>query len=375
VLDGSTIVYSRSWVGKIAPVWAALVAFVTNGRWTSAGRHSSWLARNEHRHVNLPTALKTNASGLPAKTAGQQETSVDRVRVMLVRERRSVPLAAFAWSTAPIQLHAAPTFCEQGPVESGQGFGRLVVNSVVTLTTLAISALMLVCAAHAEVRVHGATTVAFGLMNPQKAKIEQLAGVELSILPSSTTHGLADLAQGRADVAMLAEPLKSAAAAVNEKTPGLVDRSQYADSHVGDALVQFIVHPSNPVRTLTKAQLAALYSGRIKNWSELGGSNQSVLLVGEPTSSPYRLIRDALGISYAPDMRAVQNTNQTAIIVAQAPGAISNISTAHNVPERSRLKVVDTDVRIPLALYLAYRKDAPAEVERVVDAARSVGRP
>jgi len=133
--------------------------------------------------------------------------------------------------------------------------------------------------------------------------------------------------------------------------------------------VQFIVHPSNPIQKLNKPQLASLYSGRIKNWSELGGADQPVLLVGEPTSSPYRLIRDALAVSYAPEMRAVQNTNQTALIVAQAPGALSNISTVHDMPERSRLKVLATDVAIPLRLYLAIRKDASSEIVRTFEAA------
>ena len=100
-----------------------------------------------------------------------------------------------------------------------------------------------------------------------------------------------------------------------------------------------------------------------------------MLLVGEPTSSPYRLIQDALGISYPPGLRVVQNTNQTAIVVMQAPGALSNISTAHDVPERSKFKVLETEVRIPLHLYVAFRKDAPAEIKRVVDAAASVGAP
>jgi phosphate transport system substrate-binding protein len=227
----------------------------------------------------------------------------------------------------------------------------------------------------ADVRIHGATTVVFGLLAPQKSKIEQLASVTLAILPSSTGHGLEDLAQGRADIAMLAEPLATAAATLNQKQPGLIDAEDYVDRHVGDAWVQFIVHPSNPIQKLTKPQLAALYSGKIKNWSELGGANQPVLLVGEPTSSPYRLIKDALAISYPPEMRAVQNTNQTAIIVAQAPGALSNISTAHDVPERSRFKVLDTEVKIPLRLYLAVRKDAAAEILRVVDAAAAVGAP
>lgn len=238
----------------------------------------------------------------------------------------------------------------------------------------AIALILPAPAAQAQIKIHGATTVAFGLMKSQRDKIEQRAGIELAILPSSTTHGLIDLAQGRADIAMLAEPIESAAEAANKRRPGIVKLADYVSQHVGDAFVQFIVHPSNPVQRLVHEQLAALYSGRIKNWSELGGNNQPVLLVGEPTSSPYRIIIDALAITYSPDMRAVQNTNQAAIIVAQAPGALSNVSTAHDLPERNRFRVVETDLKLALRLYLAYRKDAPGEVKRVVDAATAIGR-
>jgi phosphate transport system substrate-binding protein len=226
--------------------------------------------------------------------------------------------------------------------------------------------------ASAEVRVHGATTVTFGLMKPHKDEIEKKAGVTLAILPSSTTRGLIDLAQGRADIAMLAEPLETAAESVNQKQPGTVKLEELIGTHVGNAYVQFIVHPSNPLQKLSKAQLAGLFSGKVKNWKGIGGADLPVLLVGEPTSSPHKLIAEALAISYAPELRVVQNTNQTAVIVAQAPGALSYISTAHDLPERSRLKVVDSEIKLPLALYLAFRKDAPNEVKRVIEAAATV---
>jgi len=240
------------------------------------------------------------------------------------------------------------------------------------LATLAIVLGLTSSPALAEVRVHGATTVTFGLMKPHKDEIEKKAGVPLAILPSSTTRGLTDLAQGRADIAMLAEPLETAAESVNGKQPGTVKTEELLGQHVGNAYVQFIIHPSNPLPKLSKAQLADLFSGKVKNWAELGGASQPVLLVGEPTSSPHKLIAAALGISYAPDLRVVQNTNQTAVVVAQAPGALSYISTAHDLPERNRLKVVDSEVRLPLALYLAFRKDAPDDVKKVVEAAAAV---
>jgi len=248
----------------------------------------------------------------------------------------------------------------------------MIRPALISTAVLAFAVGLAVSPASADVRVHGATTVTFGLMKPNKDAIEKKAGVALTILPSSTTRGLTDLAQGRADIAMLAEPLATAAASVNEKQPGTVKVAELIDKHVGNAYVQFIVHPSNPVQSLSKAQLAGLFSGKIRNWSEVGGAHQPVLLIGEPTSSPHKLIAEALAISYAPDLRVVQNTNQTAVIVAQAPGGLSYISTAHDLPERSRLKVVDSAVRLPLALYLAFRKDAPAHVMKVIDAAASV---
>jgi phosphate transport system substrate-binding protein len=227
--------------------------------------------------------------------------------------------------------------------------------------------------ASADVKVHGATTVTFGLMRPHKEAIEKKAGVDMTILPSSTSRGLADLAQGRADIAMLAEPLESAAASANQKQPGSIKADELVGKHVGNAYVEFIVHPSNPVKKLSKEQLAGLFSGKIKNWSEVGGANQPVLLIGEPTSSPHKMIKDALAVSYAPELRVVQNTNQTAVIVAQAPGALSYITTAHDIPERSKLKVVDSEVKLPLALYLAFRKDASDQVKKVIDAAAAAG--
>ena len=273
----------------------------------------------------------------------------------------------FIASTCPIE---AP---RTGDSEHRNHNQMTFTMSIVRPVALALAALWITSAAGADVRVHGATTVTFGLMKPQKARIEQLAGVAMTILPSSTSRGLADLVAGKADIAMLAEPLETAAESLNANHPESVDLVDYVGRHVGDAYTQFIVHPSNPINKLSNAQLAALFSGAIKNWSELGGANQPVLLVGEPTSTPHKKIKEMLAITYPPDLRIVQNTNQTAIIVAQAPGAISYISTAHDLPERSRLKVIEAELKLPLRLYLAFRKDAPEEVKRVVEAAARVG--
>lgn len=245
---------------------------------------------------------------------------------------------------------------------------------VAALTASAALSIATTSTAFADVRVHGATTVTFGLIKPHKEDIEKKAGTILSVLPSSTSRGLTDLAQGKADIAMLAEPLDTAAASLNQKQPGAVNESDFVGKHVGNAYVEFIINPANPTRKLSKDQLAGIFSGKIKNWSEVGGNPQPIMLVGEPSSSPHKLIANALAITYATEMRVVQNTNQTATIVMQVPGAISYLSTAHDLPERGKLKVVESEVKLPMQLFLAFRKDATEEVKKVVDAAASFGK-
>ncbi len=259
---------------------------------------------------------------------------------------------------------AALTMGSTASVSSEHAYGAAFAVLLAALLTAS-------AAVAAEVRIRGSTTVAYGLLAPEKDRIEELTGVTLDILPSSTSHGLSDLIEGRADIAMQAESLRTLAAALNAARPGYVQVSDFSDKFIGNAQVRFIVNPKNPVRRLSREQLGALFSGKIKNWAELGGNNQPVLLVGEPTSTPHRLIREALNITYSPDIRAVQNTNQTAIIVAQAPGAISYLSDLHT-PQSGSVSSIDTELKLTLPLHLVTRHDARPDVRRVVEAAASL---
>lgn len=224
-----------------------------------------------------------------------------------------------------------------------------------------------------EVNVQGATTVSFGLMLPKKAEIEKMSGATLKILPSSTSRGLTALVTGSADIAMLAEPLDDAVAAALKSAPGSVDAGNLEGFHVANAETQIIVNPANAVGKLTDQQVADLFGGKIENWKQVGGADMPVLVVTEPTSSPHQLLQKLFKFSMTPKARPVQNASQTAQVVAQAPGAISYLSTAHQVPDRSKVKIVATDTKVPLELYVAIRKDANPGVRKVVDAAKQLG--
>jgi phosphate transport system substrate-binding protein len=46
-----------------------------------------------------------------------------------------------------------------------------------------------------------------------------------------------------------------------------------------------IVHSSNPVGGLTIEQIADIYAGKIKNWKDLGGPDQPIVVISRDTNS------------------------------------------------------------------------------------------
>jgi len=82
----------------------------------------------------------------------------------------------------------------------------------------------------------------------------------------STTHGAwLNIADRKADIALLAAPTKEEMDYLNERDV-TIEMKLYG----GDGLV-FIGNSANPVQSLTHEQIIAIYQGKITNWSEVGG--------------------------------------------------------------------------------------------------------
>ena len=61
---------------------------------------------------------------------------------------------------------------------------------------------------------------------------------------------------------------------------------------IGYDAVGIYVHPTNPVTTLTKPQLKAVYTGQITNWKELGGVDAPIVLITVIASAGRALITE-----------------------------------------------------------------------------------
>jgi phosphate transport system substrate-binding protein len=57
------------------------------------------------------------------------------------------------------------------------------------------------------------------------------------------------------------------------------------ETPIGKEAFVFLGHKDNPVRSLTQAQVRAVYSGRVRNWKELGGPDEAILAFQRPENS------------------------------------------------------------------------------------------
>lgn len=100
--------------------------------------------------------------------------------------------------------------------------------------------------------------------------------VNFSYNADDSASGLDALANGSADLAYSDLPSSGRA--------GLVDYQ------VAALTFAVVVNSDTDVTNLTTAQLQAIYTGRVTNWSQVGGSNEAVVILTQPAGSTIRTI-------------------------------------------------------------------------------------
>lgn len=219
------------------------------------------------------------------------------------------------------------------------------------------------------ISIHGSTTVSNAVLVPHKADIERISGETMDIVANGSGRGLADLVTGKADMAMISAPLEAEVAASNAKTPGSLDPARMVAHQIGEARVAFVVHPSNPVKALTLAQITGILSGKITKWSEVGGPDQPIVVVAATRGDGVRSVVESRllgGASILAQAREMPNAPQIGTIAAQLPTAFG-VTSAASV--RDGVTVVKTDQTIGQPLILVTLGAASADATKVITAA------
>lgn len=190
--------------------------------------------------------------------------------------------------------------------------------------------------AQTAIKFNGSSTT-HKMLLPYVAAVSSAHQVKIEFVPNGTGRGLEDLAAGRAQVAMITGDLAYFAQLLNETKPGTVDPAKLRTFRLADlekTAATAIVHPGNPVTSLTHAQLQGLFSGKIANWKEVGGPDLPVVpVLPSPSDGVFGSFTVAImqGVPFAANARRVTLATDLPKIVAQLPGAIAFLSIANAV--------------------------------------------
>lgn len=109
-----------------------------------------------------------------------------------------------------------------------------------------------------------------------EAYMEENSAVKVTYNPTGSGSGIKAVQAGSCDIGLASRDLKPEEATNLNGTVVAIDG------------IAMIVNKENPVKDLTIEQIAALYKGEITNWSEVGGADAPVVLIGREAASGTR---------------------------------------------------------------------------------------
>jgi phosphate transport system substrate-binding protein len=96
------------------------------------------------------------------------------------------------------------------------------------------------------------------------------------------------------------------------------------------------------ITSLTMDQLRGIFSGQLRDWSEVGGKKQPIVTVVRPKGSGTRAAFGSIvlgGDHFAADAKEQESSALVQTMLLQTPGAVSYLSLAYNHPDLKTLAV------------------------------------
>ena len=185
--------------------------------------------------------------------------------------------------------------------------------------------------------ITGASTIAPLVSELGKRFEKQHPGTRIDVHTGGSARGLTDARQGLAHIGMVSEALTEE------------DQKGMQVFLIGRDGISIIVNADNPLDKIVRKQVVALYTGKIKNWKDLGGKDSPITLVHKAEGrSTLTLFLDYFGI----DNKAVKadvvigDDQQGIKTVAGNPNSIGYVSvgsTEQSIKQGVKVKLLILD--------------------------------
>lgn len=226
-----------------------------------------------------------------------------------------------------------------------------------------------------DLTIKGSTTVLPIAQAAAEEFMDKNPGINISVQGGGSGVGIASLLDGTADIADSSRKIKEAE----------VEKARSANMIPYENIVAMdgiavVVHPSNPVASLSRGEIQAVYRGKISDWSELGGKKSKMVVISRDSSSGTFEAFEELVLDEAkvrPDALTAASNQAIAQIVSQTPGAIGYLGLGYVAPrvkdipvdgvKCTRQNILSGKYTLSRPLYM-YTNGAPAgDVRKFID--------
>lgn len=199
--------------------------------------------------------------------------------------------------------------------------------------------------------------------------MEKNPGDFVAVTGGGSGTGFSSLISGTCDVAMSSRDIK-------DKEIALAGKKGIKPDEIKVALdgLAVVVNPANPVGRLTLDQLADIFTGRARNWKELGGRDEKIVILSREVNSGthvyfkehvLRKMDPASREEFAPSALMLSSSQAIADEVASNPAAIGYYGMGYICPKQKPVSVAK-DAQSPYV---------EPKIDNVVSGAYPISRP
>jgi phosphate transport system substrate-binding protein len=189
-----------------------------------------------------------------------------------------------------------------------------------------------------SITIKGSTTVYPVAQATAEKFMDMHPEVRISIQGGGSGFGIAALIDGTTDIGNASRPIK------DKEIKKALSKGTDPKAHVV-ALdgIAVVVNPSNSVSALTKQQIKDIYTGKISDWSDVGGSGGKIVVISRDSASGTFETFNKLALDkerVRPDALLQASNQAVATTVAKTPGAIGYVGLGYLT---SKVKGVDVN--------------------------------
>ena len=176
-------------------------------------------------------------------------------------------------------------------------------------------------------RVKGSDTLLPLTQELAEQYLEKHPESEIIVTGGGSGVGIAALPENTTDIAMASRRIK-----FGEKMKFAEIGLDAREVIVAYDALAVVVNPSNPVDSLTREQLEAIFRGKITNWKDVGGEDWKIVVYSRETSSgTYEFFKESVldNKNYMSSILSMPATGAIIQSVKQTKGAIGYIGLAY----------------------------------------------